>query len=178
MTSNKKNMTGKVSRCTLWATALVVTSGNGAQAVGVTVPMPSAETWKDVRSEMAGSRIPVGISQGLASVLRRLETETDPNLVIRLSYAIARPEELGVLDAFWMKFTVDRGDDAGLTKLLEIRKRAMGAVKVNRQNYLESWLYLAKNGGNYEHCGGGNCGNGVGHGGGNGTGNEGGGWGA
>lgn len=163
------------SKWMFWATALVVGSTGGAEAMGQVAPIGTADTWKDVRREMAQETMPGDMSAGVKEVLGRLDTGTDALLVARLSYAIVQPQDIQALDRFWTRYMLERGEKTGLTTVMEIRAMALGSAKVTRKNYLESWLYLARNGGNYDHCGGGNCSNGVGNGGGNGNGNEGGG---
>lgn len=164
----------KVTRWIVWATAVAVSTTNSSAAMGIVPSTVGQESWKDVRRELSRSSVPENIADGLAEVLGRLETGTDHRLVMRLSYAIVTPEDLEKLDTFWTRFLVQKGEEAGLTTLLEIREHAMAGAKVNRQNYLESWLYLARNGGNYDcsgNCGGGNGGGGLGNGGSNGNGN-------
>lgn len=164
----------RVSKWTMWTTALVVTSATTGQAMGVVAPSSSQDAWKDVRREMSKNTMSESFSNGLVEVLQRLETGTDYRLVMRLSYSIARPNEFEALDTFWTRYMVERGEETGLNTLMEIRNRAMGAAKVTRQNYLESWLYLARNGGGYDcggNCGNGNGGGGIGNGGSNGNGN-------
>lgn len=165
----------KATRWLLWATALVVTSSNSAQAMGIVAPS-AQDTWKDVRRELSRDGLPEGISEAMSELLGRLETGSDYRLILRLSYSIAKPDEMEALDDFWTRFMATRGEDSGFVTMLEIRSRVLGEQKLNRRGYLESWLYLARHGGNYD-CGGGgggNCGNGLGNGGGNGSGSEGG----
>lgn len=171
MTWRTKNKAA--SGALVWAATLAVTSTSQVEASGAFVAPSGENVWKDVRRELANKTVPDGMSSGLRDVLERLETGTDTMLVVRLSYAIATKEDLQALDLFWTNHLAKKGNHTALPMLMEIRARALGSARVTRQTYLESWLYLARNGGNYDHCGGGNCGNGKGHGGGNGTGSEG-----
>ena len=154
-----------------WAISLVAilvsatSSGNAAVYVQVN---PTDDIWRDVRRELEQSRLPQGIAPALAQVLGRLETGSDYRLIMKLSYSIAKPGDVKALDEFWTRYLTARRENAGFVTMLQMRDRVKGAQAMDRQSYLENWLYLAA--GNGYDCGGGsgsgNCGNGLGNGGG------------
>lgn len=158
-----------------WAGAFVLSSAGVVSALPIAPKDDALDGWLETRREIEKAQAETTLSEPIERLLARLKSTSDYRSIMAMSYAVALPEEMSALDAFWTKYLSDRSDNAGFAELMRVRSRALGNGALDRQSYLENWLYLA-NSDPYDGCGGGtggNCGVGEGNGGGNGTGNEG-----
>jgi hypothetical protein len=126
-------------------------------SAGVWVAQDTA--WQNFRRQSDGNQ---DVSDLQARLFAMVEQVTDPrNLtnLIRTSYEVTLLADYPSLDRFWMQILTERGDAASLTELMEIRSSTMETGSMDRQAYLENWLYLAHHDGGHYDCGGGNGGN-------------------
>ena len=159
-----------------WTGAFVLSSAGVASALPIAPKDDVFDGWLETRREIEKTHAETTLSEPIERLLARLKTTSEYRSIMSMSYAVALPEEMSPLDAFWTRYLADRSDNAGFAELMRVRSRALGNGTFDRQSYLENWLYLASN--DPYDCaggGGGNCGVGEGGGGGNGTSNEGGG---
>lgn len=161
----------RVTKRTKWLGLMALSVVAPSTAAAIAPIAPDTNVWRDVRGEMAEVEKVDVFSPALTQVLERVESSSDIKGLIRLSYAVAMPDEVQSLDAFWVRFSAGQRNSARAADAMQFRAETTNLLAFDKETYLRDWLYMAR-GGNYD-CGG-NCGNGKGNGGGNGTGSEGG----
>lgn len=132
-----------VSGRALWVGSFVLSSTGLAQAFGIAPPQTDTSGWMAVRNEFEMSPSDFAMSQPVTRVIERLKEGADYTEILWLSYSAATPTDLPGLDEFWARYMSTRRDTTGFMTLMRVRAQMFGAADMDRQAYLENWLYRA-----------------------------------
>lgn len=119
--------------------------------------------WGKVRDELQHGKKEQPLSGDVMDILAGMDLRENLEEAIRLTYAVARPEEVARLDDLWLETLIANGDSNLISRYLAQRSVVQMVPGNSGQAYMKRWLWEAQGQGN---CDGGPSGqnNGFGNG--------------
>ena len=140
---------------------LIVGTGSGANAVTASyspkIMKPRADLiskWGNVRDELQHGKQEQALSVDVMDILAGMDLRENLEEAIRLTYAVARPEEISRLDDLWLETLIANGDSHLISRYLAQRSVMQMLPENGGQSYMKRWLWLAKADGDCDGDGG------------------------
>ncbi len=149
--------------------ALSAITGTSASA---TIAMPRfsdshvelLSKWNTIRDNLNEDRSQRTLSPDVMDVLRSVDPRNGIENEIELSYGLARPDEVDLLDELWLETLIATGDSEMISLYLVVRSRMDSIVSHSGKSYMDRWLWEVQGGGDCDGGGGGGSGANNGHG--------------
>lgn len=101
------------------------------------------DVWADVRRELESDRKKEALPEDLERLISAKEADAGTYAAVRISYAIARPDDVEKIDAFWTETLTARRDIRGYQQFLAARQETVGLASADATTGLEDLVWLA-----------------------------------
>ena len=103
-----------------------------------------AQTWNQVREGLEGEERSAEINPEILDILGCFDLDGGLEEAVRLSYKLAMPDEVAILDDLWIEVMMGRGDSQKIAQYLSIRA-SLDLMSLPRAGALaDRWVWLVQ----------------------------------
>jgi len=135
---------------------MVIGGTSAALGLGTVAPKKAPEgldvasNWGTLRDELNDGALHREVSADVVDILNGVNLYENLADAVEMSYAMARPDEIDLLDDLWLDTLIARADSATISRYLALRATIKTLPETGGNAYLDRWLWQVQASGTYD----------------------------